>query len=572
MPKTLIAANPTFQKAPGEGINLFVSEMFSETIQGEGINIGVPAVFLRLQDCTLNCSWCCVKGTKILMSDYSYKNIEDIKIGDVVKTYTKKGLEDTKVLNCLTRKKIQTVKIKTDDNCELHCSFDHRLVSYVNHLDTKKIRRKLIKAEDSLNSFVKTIPNFLFDKDESNDYKLGYVKGVLFGDGSCNDILRLKLECCDIEMIDTCLKYVKDLFDYEKHFVLKTSFQKNRKPYYRCVFTKKYINEKLIEEPSYKEMKGFIAGFFDAEGTVTKQGISLCQKDPEILYSIEKYLNKLDFKIKYNQGSGVFILRLLGGYRSTVKFITYFNPKIKRKVEKIFQLRKIDGGGNIINIENFGIEDVYTLTTDKGYYIANGFLSKNCDSKSVWRYGNPFSIDEILKIWEENSVIDNFEKGCHLVLTGGSPLYQQHSLFQLIKEFGRRYDFYPYIEIENECVLKPTEELASLINCWNNSPKLESSGNSKRAAYKPEIIKKVASFDNSFFKFVVIDELDWNEIERDYLMPGLIDRSQIILMPCGETQEELKSTRELTVNIAVREGVRFSDRVHITIWDKKTGV
>lgn len=195
-----------------------------------------------------------------------------------------------------------------------------------------------------------------------------------------------------------------------------------------------------------------------------------------------------------------------------------------------------------------------------------------CDSKSVWRYGNPYSIDEILNIWESSSVIDNFEKGCHLVLTGGSPLYQQHNLFQLLKSFVQKYEFLPYIEIENECVLRPIDELVSNIKCWNNSPKLESSGNSKRAAYKPEIIKKVASLDNSWFKFVVIDELDWNEIERDYLIPGLIDRSQIILMPCGETQEELKLTRELTVNIAVREGVRFSDRVHITIWDKKTGV
>jgi len=37
---------------------LNVSEFFFDTIQGEGINAGHPAAFLRLMGCTLNCQWC----------------------------------------------------------------------------------------------------------------------------------------------------------------------------------------------------------------------------------------------------------------------------------------------------------------------------------------------------------------------------------------------------------------------------------------------------------------------------------------------------------------------------------
>ena len=41
--------------------------------------------FLNLtQRCNLKCKYCTPKGTKILMSDFSYKNVEDIKIGDKV--------------------------------------------------------------------------------------------------------------------------------------------------------------------------------------------------------------------------------------------------------------------------------------------------------------------------------------------------------------------------------------------------------------------------------------------------------------------------------------------------------
>ena len=48
--------------------------------------------------------------------------------------------------------------------------------------------------------------------------------------------------------------------------------------------------------------------------------------------------------------------------------------------------------------------------------------------------------------------------------------------------------------------------------------------------------------------------------------------NQIVLMPEGQTRKELEKTREFTVNLAVRKNVRFSDRMHITLWDKKVGV
>jgi organic radical activating enzyme len=94
----------------------------------------------------------------------------------------------------------------------------------------------------------------------------------------------------------------------------------------------------------------------------------------------------------------------------------------------------------------------------------------------------------------------------------------------------------------------------------------------EKARYKPDVIQFLAQRSNSWFKFVVSQESDWDEINEYYLKPRLIKKEQIILMPEGQNQQELKQTRELTADIAIREGVRFSDRLHITIWDKKTGV
>lgn len=195
-----------------------------------------------------------------------------------------------------------------------------------------------------------------------------------------------------------------------------------------------------------------------------------------------------------------------------------------------------------------------------------------CDSVSVWRFGNPYGITEILDMWEREGVVERFRQGQHLILTGGSPLKQQRELVMLIERFIERFGFKPIIQIENECVLPPSEKMKSYINIWNNSPKLESSGNTRRAQYKPEVIKQTAQLLDSYFKFVVVDEEDWNEIKRDYLDTELIRRDQIVLMPQGQTREELELTRNLTIEIAIRETVRYSDRLHVVAWDKKTGV
>jgi len=44
---------------------LKINEVF-ETIQGEGFFTGVPAIFIRLQGCPVECSWCDTKQTWVI--------------------------------------------------------------------------------------------------------------------------------------------------------------------------------------------------------------------------------------------------------------------------------------------------------------------------------------------------------------------------------------------------------------------------------------------------------------------------------------------------------------------------
>lgn len=195
-----------------------------------------------------------------------------------------------------------------------------------------------------------------------------------------------------------------------------------------------------------------------------------------------------------------------------------------------------------------------------------------CDTLDVWPEGNEYSFDEVFELFESVNLIERFKAGQHLILTGGSPLKQERECIAFLKAFIAKYGFKPYVEVENEAVLMPSIDFVDLVDWWNNSPKLDNSGMKERVRIKPLTLAYMGSLPNSIFKFVVNSEEDWNEIQKDYIAPGYITKGKIVLMPQGQTQEELSKTRELAADIAIREGVRFTDRLHVTIWNKKTGV
>ena len=195
-----------------------------------------------------------------------------------------------------------------------------------------------------------------------------------------------------------------------------------------------------------------------------------------------------------------------------------------------------------------------------------------CDTLNVWPNGNEYSFEEIFELFEKVDLINKFKNGQHLVLTGGSPLKQQDQLIEFIIQFQDKYGFKPYIEIENEAVLKPKFQFSILVDCWNNSPKLSNSGMKEKVRIKPDVLSLMNKMHLSFFKFVVSKDEDWDEIKRDFIDTNLIYKHRIILMPEGQNQDELNISRHIAAEMAIKYGVRFCDRLHITIWNKKTGV
>lgn len=256
------------------------------------------------------------------------------------------------------------------------------------------------------------------------------------------------------------------------------------------------------------------------------------------------------------------------------------NPKTIIPANPLYSIQEIDTSEGYLEVAEFFCDTIQGEGVHIGHPAAflrlqNCTLNCTwCDTQEVWRQGNPYTFMELFELMESMpfDLIRKLRYGQHLVITGGSPLKQQMQLVNFIQEFIHRYGIKPYIEIENECTIMPSTYLIGHVNCWNNSPKLSNSGNSTVARLKPAILQKLSSLNNSWFKFVITNDSDWDEIEEDYIKPLYILKEQIILMPQGATRSELIDNRDRVLNIAIDKGVRYSSREHVMIWDKKTGV
>jgi len=157
----------------------------------------------------------------------------------------------------------------------------------------------------------------------------------------------------------------------------------------------------------------------------------------------------------------------------------------------------------------------------------------------------------------------------HLVITGGEPMLQQRQLVFLLRRLKAQQKNY-FVEVETNGTIKPDENILQLIDQWNVSPKLESSGNSRFAREKNNALATFASLRNSFFKFVVQDNNDLGEVEL-LARQSSITPEKIILMPEGTEASVLKKRTVWLSEICESKGYRLTPRLHILLWGNKRG-
>lgn len=306
----------------------------------------------------------------------------------------------------------------------------------------------------------------------------------------------------------------------------------------------------------------------------------------------------------------------------------------KKKEVKKTKLNIVNDGVFPITMDQYGVPLEKELDTGlqfpgtiqgEGKLVGTTCLfvrTSGCNLRCAWRKENgdgeicdtPFSSwKPDTNYWEVDDlvmlVMNNAKDFKHIVVTGGEPMMQPVPLtffLQKLKENNK------HITIETNGTYYD-KELLDYVDLISISPKLDNSTprkenlrNTGYEYYEPKALrhqktrynfkalqrlidicyineetlgfatpnyKKRRTNKDFQLKFVVSEEMDILEIKRDYIdkLKG-VEPSDVVLMPLGSNRESLNQNTQFAMAEAVKNGWRYTPRLHVDMFDDKRSV
>ncbi|MGH3488585.1 MAG: intein-containing Rv2578c family radical SAM protein [Actinopolymorphaceae bacterium] len=381
--------------------------------------------------CSHACTYCLAGETPVLMADGRTKALADLRIGEAICGTVFDGkyrrFVATQVLDHWSTVK-PAYRVRLEDGTELVASGDHRFLTdrgwkHVTGAEQGRQRRPFL----TLNNMLIGTGRFAVRPEGGLDYRLGYLCGMIRGDGhlgaysyrrlgrQSGDVHRFRLALCDVEPLQRVRQYLAQLGIETTEFVFQNAVggrQQMRAIRASARSTVARIQNLIAwpKAPSDEWAKGFLAGIFDAEGSRPQGGVlRISNTDQSIIDQITSCLRRFGFRFvieeaRHNREKPVTVVRMLGGLCEHLRFFHTVDPVITRK-------RTVDGAAiknhaplRVVSIEPLGLElPLYDMTTGTGDYIANGIVSHNCFARNTHTYldldaGRDFDTKVIVKV------------------------------------------------------------------------------------------------------------------------------------------------------------------------------
>ncbi len=199
-----------------------------------------------------------------------------------------------------------------------------------------------------------------------------------------------------------------------------------------------------------------------------------------------------------------------------------------------------------------------------------------CDTAYTWRFegdNRPHRDEKAFARKANQLVLDEAEVAARimalgqdrLVITGGEPLLQGAALARMVALLTGMS-----VEIETNGSVEPHEALDPLVAQYNVSPKLEHSGNDPAIALNPERLSAWANEPKAWFKFVIQQPEDVAQV-LGLIERYAIDPARVYLMPEGTDSAGLRTRERWLAPLALKHGLRLTDRLHIHLYGDTRG-
>jgi len=202
---------------------------------------------------------------------------------------------------------------------------------------------------------------------------------------------------------------------------------------------------------------------------------------------------------------------------------------------------------------------------------------KKCSCDSFYASDSAFR-DEWKKYAKAKELIEEVSKilpkyKVDIVITGGEPLlYWKDIEFQKFLKYYVENGFKVTIET-NASINITLEEKWHKELLFSMSVKLSNSGEKLSKRLNINTLTNIINRSKeSYLKFVVDKELIQNATQEIDDILQHIPTCEVYLMPLGDTSEIIDENALAVIELALEKGYKYSDRLHIRVWNNKRGV
>jgi len=234
------------------------------------------------------------------------------------------------------------------------------------------------------------------------------------------------------------------------------------------------------------------------------------------------------------------------------------------------------------------VEAIAERITDFKKYEELPLVSTGCDSYASWdpRFKDLSPMLTSDAIAERISEILPFNewRDEHLVITGGEPLLGWQRAYPDLLRHPKMAGL-KEITFETNGTQPLTEDFANYLLEWlmphpeyhkeitfSVSAKLSCSGEAKHEAIRPDIVCDYETLGYTYLKFVVATEEDAEEaIETAEIYRAEGFTGPVYLMPVGGVESVYTLNNRRVAELAMKNGLRYSDRLQVPLFKNEWG-
>jgi len=215
-------------------------------------------------------------------------------------------------------------------------------------------------------------------------------------------------------------------------------------------------------------------------------------------------------------------------------------------------------------------------------------VSTGCDSYASW---HP-AFKDLSPMLTSDAIADRITeiiphrewKDEHLVITGGEPLLGWQRAYPDLLRHPKMAGL-KEITFETNGTQKLTEDFKEFLIEWQMpnmefarevtfsvSAKLPCSGEKWEEAILPEVVCEYENFGTAYLKFVIATEQDFADAEcaiAAYRAAGF--KGHVYLMPVGGVESVYALNNRTVADLAMKNGLRYSDRLQVPLFKNEWG-